>query len=98
MDNAVREIAKIADVTTIILPHLNGVDIYERIRKNLTTGIVFPSFVYVGTHIESPGVIFQKGGSCKILFGVDPEKPDKNLEKLKSRQERNRLHGNGDNR
>jgi len=26
----------------------------------------------VGTHIESPGIIYQKGGSCKISIGKDP--------------------------
>ncbi|MBK8808584.1 MAG: 2-dehydropantoate 2-reductase [Bacteroidales bacterium] len=84
LEKAVNEIAKISDSNTVILPLLNGVDIYERIRENLTAGIVLPSCVYLGTHIESPGVIFQKGGSCKILFGNDPLKPKGNLENLKS--------------
>jgi 2-dehydropantoate 2-reductase len=30
----------------------------------------------VGTHIESPGVVTQKGGDGKILFGKDPEHPE----------------------
>jgi 2-dehydropantoate 2-reductase len=71
----------------VILPLLNGVDIYERIRKHLTFGIVLPSCVYVGTHIESPGIIYQKGGSCKIHIGKDPQHsvfyPDSLLSLLK---------------
>lgn len=31
---------------------------------------------YVGTHVERPGKVFQKGGACKILFGPDPLRPD----------------------
>lgn len=61
---------------TIILPLLNGIDIYQRIRKIIKTGIVLPACVYVGTHIERPGVITQNGGDGKILFGMDPERPD----------------------
>ncbi|WP_321430155.1 2-dehydropantoate 2-reductase [uncultured Methanolobus sp.] len=76
LENAVSEIAKISDVNTVILPLLNGVDIYERIRRQLSTGFVLPSCVYVGTHIESPGLIYQKGGSCQISLGKDPMYPD----------------------
>jgi 2-dehydropantoate 2-reductase len=73
---AIHEITKITDEKTFILPLLNGVDIYKRIREHLSKGIVFPSCVYVGTHIESPGIIYQKGGSCKISIGCDPKFPD----------------------
>jgi 2-dehydropantoate 2-reductase len=76
LPNAVQEINKIVSDKTIILPLLNGVDIYERITKHLKTGIVLPSCVYVGTHIESPGVVYQKGGSCKISLGRDPKFTD----------------------
>ena len=57
---------------TMILPLLNGIDIYERIRSVISNGIVFPSCVYVGTHIEKPGFVKQRGGSCTIHFGEDP--------------------------
>lgn len=58
---------------TMILPLLNGVDIYERIRSLIPNGIVFPACVYVGTHIERPGKVTQRGGSCTIHFGRDPK-------------------------
>jgi len=61
---------------TILLPLLNGVDVYSRVRNTIKRGIVLPACVYVGTHIERPGKIVQKGGSCKILFGPDPLRPD----------------------
>lgn len=62
---------------TIIIPLLNGVDIPQRIRKVISKGIVYPTCVYVGTHIESPGVVAQKGGSCTIIIGKDPQHSEK---------------------
>lgn len=54
---------------TEIIPLLNGIDICDRIRKIITNAIVYPACVYIGTHIEKPGVIIQNGGSCTIKFG-----------------------------
>ncbi len=59
-----------------MLPLLNGVDVYSRVRSIIKKGVVLPACVYVGTHIERPGKVFQKGGACKILFGPDPLRPD----------------------
>lgn len=61
---------------TEIIPLLNGVDIGERIRKVIKKGIVYPACVYVGTHIESPGIIVQNGGSCTIKFGKEKVSDD----------------------
>lgn len=58
--------------STLILPLLNGVDVYARIRSVIDKGVVLPACVYVGTHIEKPGVVSQNGGACKILLGADP--------------------------
>lgn len=66
---------KITDKSKIIAL-LNGVDIYSRARKIIKNGVVFPSCVYVGTHIESPGIVSQNGGSCTIIFGKDPQNTD----------------------
>ena len=82
LEQAAREIDKITDENSMILPLLNGADIYERMRPHLTKGHLLSACVYLGTHIESPGVIFQKGGSCKISMGNDPLYPDVYPEKL----------------
>lgn len=66
--------------STIILPLLNGADIYQRIRSVIKNGIVLPACVYVGTHIEKPGVVTQQGGACKILFGPDPRDKNSRIE------------------
>jgi 2-dehydropantoate 2-reductase len=73
LDDVITAISEKIKSDTIIIPLLNGVDIYERIRKILTTGIVLPACVYVGTHIEKPGVVTQKGGDGVIFCGKDPE-------------------------
>ncbi len=60
---------------TILLPLLSGVDVYSRVRSVIQQGVVLPACVYVGTHLERPGKVCQKGGSCRILFGPDPQRP-----------------------
>lgn len=67
---------------TVIIPLLNGVDIYERIRSVINNGIILPSCVYVGTHREKPGVVTQKGGDGIILSGFDPQFTDYNPDEL----------------
>ncbi|MCX5812778.1 MAG: 2-dehydropantoate 2-reductase [Proteobacteria bacterium] len=63
---------KVSD-STLMIPLLNGIDIYERIRENLHLASVLPACVYVGTHIEAFGKVTQNGGACKILLGKDPQ-------------------------
>lgn len=72
LDNAVASIAKNIYTNTIVLPLLNGVDIYERIRTTLRKAIVSPACVYVSSGIEKPGTIRQKGAEGHIIFGKDP--------------------------
>jgi 2-dehydropantoate 2-reductase len=82
LDGVCKEVTKITDENSIILPLLNGVDIYERMRQHLKKGYILPSCVYLSTYVESPGVIFQKGGSCRISIGRDPSYPEFYPEKL----------------
>jgi len=82
LDNAVASISKNISVDTIVLPLLNGVDIYERIRTNLQKAIVSPASVYVSSSIEKPGTIRQKGAEGHIVFGKDPKHLSYNYEHL----------------
>lgn len=68
-------LAPILTRDTVIIPLLNGVDVYDRARVIVPNAILLPACVYVGTHIESPGKVVQRGGSCRILFGQDPLHP-----------------------
>ncbi len=82
LESVTKEIEKITDENSIILPLLNGADIYDRMRQHLKKGYILPGCLYLGTHIESPGVIFQKGGSCQISIGKDPLYPEFYPDKL----------------
>ena len=72
LDNAAASISKNISADTVILPLLNGIDIYERIRASLQKAIVSPACVYVSSSIEKPGTIRQKGLEGHIIFGKDP--------------------------
>ena len=76
LDAATLAIKKSIADNTLVIPLLNGVDIYERIRKNLDTGIVLPGCVYIGAVVEKPGVATHVGGPGMIICGKDPNMPD----------------------
>ncbi len=82
LDNAIASISKNISADTIILPLLNGVDIYERIRTGLQKAIVSPACVYVSSSIERPGTIRQRGAEGHIIFGKDPKHLGYNYEHL----------------
>jgi 2-dehydropantoate 2-reductase len=75
LDEVLAQLKPKINRSTLVLPLLNGVDIYERIRSVVHDGIVFPSCVYVGTYIERAGKVTQRGGASTIIFGKDPENP-----------------------
>lgn len=76
LDDLILRVKKKLDDNTIIMPLMNGIDIYDRIRKNLNyKSIVLPSCVYVGSHIERPGLVIQSGNPGFFYSGVDPKYP-----------------------
>ncbi len=78
LDDLILSIKEKLTENTIIIPLMNGIDIYERIRKNLNKCIVLPSCVYVGSHIESPGLVIQTGNPGFFYSGFDPKHPNFN--------------------
>lgn len=74
LESIVEKIQSKINEHTKIIPLLNGIDIYSRIRTVTNKGIIFPACVYIGTHIQSPGVINQNGGACTLILGKDPQK------------------------
>jgi 2-dehydropantoate 2-reductase len=57
---------------TVILPLLNGADIYERVRSVISGGIVLPGCIYISSSITEPGVVFHSGGKGNIFLGGEP--------------------------
>lgn len=56
---------------TEVVPLLNGIDIPHRIHSIIPNALVYPSCVYVGTHIKCPGVVQQNGGDARIVTGQE---------------------------
>lgn len=75
LENICQQLKSRIKEDTVILPLMNGVDIYERIRKIISNGIVLPSCVYVASHIKEKGIVEHKGNPGKIVMGKDPENP-----------------------
>jgi len=61
---------------TLIIPLLNGIDIYERIREILPAAIILPAGVYVSANIAEPGVVVQHGITGTLFCGPDPQHAD----------------------
>jgi len=72
LDSVLPQLREKISSKSTLLPLLNGVDIYERIRRQIKTGAVFPSCAYVSARIERDGKVTQRGGLCTIVFGKDP--------------------------
>ncbi len=72
---------------TVILPLMNGVDIYERITRILDKGKVLPSCVYISSYLEKPGVVCHTTDFARIILGQDGRyldyKPEKLLDVMK---------------
>lgn len=83
LDNVLEALKGKVKETTQIIPLLNGIDIYDRVRKVITKGYVYPACVYIGTYIEAPGVICQNGGQCKIIFGKDFQKQESDADLIR---------------
>lgn len=77
---------------TILFPLMNGVDIYERIRKIIWNGIVLPACVYVASHIKEKGTIEHQGKPGLIIMGKDPKFSDFVPEKVITIFERAGIH------
>jgi 2-dehydropantoate 2-reductase len=72
LEAACESLRPIVTPRTIIMPLLNGIDIYERIRARLSSGIVLPSCIYISMVRQAPGFSVQVGGQGNIIAGKDP--------------------------
>jgi 2-dehydropantoate 2-reductase len=80
LENVCLELKEQTLENTVILPLMNGVNIYERIRKIIEKAVILPACVYVASHIKEKGVIEHKGKPGKIIFGRDPQKPERGVQ------------------
>jgi 2-dehydropantoate 2-reductase len=72
LTNVLTQLKDKIDEKTVILPLLNGVDIFERIREVTSSGYLHPACVYISTRIEKLGLVVQRGPLSTIFLGHDP--------------------------
>jgi 2-dehydropantoate 2-reductase len=52
LQQGARQLRCCVSKATAVIPLLNGIDIYECMRKELKVGRIFPACTYIGTHIK----------------------------------------------
>jgi 2-dehydropantoate 2-reductase len=72
LENVCYQLKQVIKEKTILLPLMNGADIYDRIRKIIPDNTILPACVYVASHIKEKGIVEHKGKAGKLIFGKDP--------------------------
>lgn len=72
LENAVESVSRIVGTNTLVLPLLNGADIYDRVREILPKGTVLPGAIYISSSISAPGIVSHTGGKGLIITGSEP--------------------------
>ncbi|WFO15007.1 2-dehydropantoate 2-reductase [Cellulophaga baltica 4] len=80
LENVCRQLSTVITPNTILLPMMNGADIYDRIRAILPNNTILPSCVYVASHIKEKGIVAHKGAAGKLIFGKDAAHMSVNLD------------------
>lgn len=80
LENVCSQLSEIITDKTILLPMMNGADIYDRIRKIIPKNTILPSCVYVASHIKQKGIVEHKGKAGKLIFGKDPQNDSKSID------------------
>lgn len=73
LENVCRQLAEVITKDTVLLPMMNGADIYDRIRKIIPDHAILPTCIYVASHIKERGVVEHKGKAGKMIVGRDPQ-------------------------
>jgi len=73
LENICSQLNGIITKDTVLLPMMNGADIYERIRKVIPDNVILPTCLYVASHIKEKGIVKHKGKAGKMIVGRDPE-------------------------
>lgn len=80
LENICTQLSHVITKDTVLLPLMNGADIYDRIRKLIPENIILPSCVYVASHIKEKGIVEHKGKAGQLIFGKDPEHSSENID------------------
>ncbi|MCB4800298.1 ketopantoate reductase family protein [Neotamlana laminarinivorans] len=80
LENVCNQLSEVITDKTILLPMMNGADIYDRIRNIIPRNIILPSCVYVASHIKQKGIVEHKGKAGKLIFGKDPQNSSEDID------------------
>ena len=80
LENVCNQLTKVITDKTILLPMMNGADIYDRIRNIIPRNTILPSCVYVASHIKQKGIVEHKGKAGKLIFGKDPQNSSEDID------------------
>lgn len=80
LENVCEQLKQVIGTNTVLLPLMNGVDIYDRVKKIIPENTILPACVYVASHIKQKGIVEHKGKAGKLIFGKDPENVAKNVD------------------
>lgn len=72
LDAACRALLPVVGPGTVIVPLLNGADIYERVRTIVKQGIVLPAGIYISSTIAESGLVTHLGGKGNLFLGREP--------------------------
>lgn len=92
LENVCNQLSNIITKKTILLPMMNGADIYNRIRKIIPENTILPSCVYVASHIKEKGTVEHTGKAGKLIFGKDPEHTAENIEWIVDLMEKSNIN------
>ncbi|KAA2222628.1 ketopantoate reductase family protein [Chryseobacterium sediminis] len=73
LENVCKQLLPVINENTVLLPMMNGADIYDRIRKIIPDHTILPTCIYVASHIKERGTVEHKGKAGKMIVGRDPE-------------------------
>ncbi|MBP1164466.1 2-dehydropantoate 2-reductase [Chryseobacterium sp. PvR013] len=73
LENVCKQLVPVINKDTILLPMMNGADIYDRIRTVIPEHTILPTCIYVASHIKERGIVEHKGKAGKMIVGRDPE-------------------------
>ena len=73
LESVCTQLKQIIHKNTILLPMMNGADIYERIRTVIPDNVILPTCIYVASHIKEKGIVEHKGKAGKMIMGRDPQ-------------------------
>ena len=87
-----KQLSEVITTNTVIIPMMNGADIYDRIRELLPNTSILPSCVYVASHIKEKGIVEHKGKTGHLIFGKDPKYPSLDIDWILDVMKHSNIH------